>query len=265
MPWIFNLLFFKKIEATFKEAPQYRSFILSVFIVSIVIFSFFGQKSLWYVLPILPFGLIFFTRFFVENKDQPAVIRLNRIVLSIMFGFFGVLSLSLLLSPMVQSHVFKNFGGNFSLSPFVMIGLATMSFLTLAYIYFSKRDLIRLLSVSSVMLVLVYSLSNLYFFPFEQKFTQINQVGAYLHEQEVNKKGIVLYKSEYLGQFDYVGRLTAVIPVLKTSVALNNWLEQNPKGMVIYSGNHCPNAKMHIITSYNERARLVPFLLCKIV
>lgn len=266
LPWIFNLIFFKKFKATFDEVPRYRSFILSIFAVSIIIFSCFGQKSLWYILPIFPFGLIFFTRFFVENKNQRKIIRLNRIILSVIFGFFSALSISLILSPTIQAAVFKNFGGYFPLSPFLMLGLASISFLTVGYLCFSKSYLTRLVSVASVMLLLVYGLSNLYFFPFEQQFTQIKQVGTTLHDAELNHIGIVLYQSEYLGQFTYEGRLTEVIPTLNTSFELENWLQKNPNGIVLYSGTDCPViANLHVIASFRERVRGTPYLLCQIL
>lgn len=263
-PWMINVIFFRKLGATFKQVPKYSSFIFSIFIVSIIIFSCFGQKSLWYVLPLLPFGLIFFTRFFIENKHQRMVIRLNRTVFSVIFGFFGVLSMGLLLSPTIQAHVFKNFGGHFSLSPWVMVSLTVMSFMTLGYICFSKRNLIDLISVASVMLFLIYSLSNLYFSSFERAFTRINQVGSMLHAAELNHTGIVVYQSDYLGQFDYVGRLTEVMPVLNAQSELEDWLRQHPHGMVIYNGNTCPTVtNLQVMMTYRERASLLPMLLCQ--
>ncbi len=264
LPWIMNCVFVKKFQIIFSQAPQHRSFILSLMIVSVIIFSFFGQKSIWYVLPILPFGLIFFTRFFIENKDQRIVVRLNRAILSIMFGSFGALSISLLLSSAIQLHVFKNFGGHFSLSPIVMISLALMNFITALYLCFSKADLLKLISVSSVMLLLVYSLSNLYFFSFEQRYTKIHEVAAYLHAQEQNKKGIVLYQSDYLGQFTYVARLKEVIPQLNTLDELENWLNKHPQGIVLSSMNACPPViNMRLVIAYHESERSMPFLLCQ--
>ena len=263
-PWIINCIFINKFRSTFQQASPCRSFILSIFIISIIIFSFFGQKSVWYVLPILPFGLIFFTRFFVENKDQRAVVRLNRIVLSVMFGCFGILSIGLLLSPTIQAHIFNNFGGYFSLSPGVMLSLAAISFITLAYLCFSKNNLLRLISVSSIMLLVVYSLSNLYFFPFEKKYTKINEVAAYLHAQELNKRGIVLYKSDYLGQFTYVGQLQEVISRLNKPDELENWLKKYPQGIVLYSGENCPPIEnISLLITYHESARAMPILLCQ--
>lgn len=264
IPWVVNLIFFRKLSDTFKQISQYRPFMLSIFITSVMIFSCFGQKSLWYVLPLLPFGLIFLTRFFIEYKDQRRVICLNRFILSIIFASFGSLSIGLLFSPKVQGLVFKNFGGYFALSPWVMMSLAALSFMTVGYLIFSKRNLIGLVSAASVMLFLIYGLSNLYFFPFERAFTQINIVSAVLHETERNHAGIILYQSEYPGSFNYTAHLEEPILSVSTIGALKQWLEKHPHGVVIYNQKVCPEFEgMKEIAAYHEKAGSVAYLLCK--
>lgn len=269
LPWIINIVFFKKMKDVLSQPVPCRSFIIAIFAVSLLILSCFGQKTSWYIMPVLPFGLIFFTRFFIMYKDQYRVIWLNRVIFGFIFMLFFILFASVALSPNIQQHVFKNFGGQFSLSSRVMLCLSVVSFLMTNYLFFSKRYFFELIAIASMMLFSIYTAMNVYFSSFERKFTQIDKVGAILHQQELSNRGLVIYisdvrnyKAEYIGQFNYVARLTANIPTITSTMDLAAWLKNNPNGVVLYYGEFCP-VGLNEIASYHEQDKIVPYLLCK--
>lgn len=116
LPWVINIVFFRKMKALFQKIENPRWFIVMIFIVSLLILSFFGQKTSWYILPLLPFGVIFFTRFFIEYSHDLSVIWLNRIVLGVSFFLLGGVCIAFVISPNFLHYSFKNFGEVFLLT-----------------------------------------------------------------------------------------------------------------------------------------------------
>lgn len=270
MPWAINALFIKKICLTFKQASRYSPFIITMFIVSLVIFTGFGEKSLWYILPIIPFMLIFFTRFLIENQQQVYVVRLNLSVLYIYFGLSAVICCILFLFPALDCGIFKTFGDYLHYSVPMRMLVALLSTLTILYIVCFRHHLVKVLMFTSIMMLLIYGYSKIEMNLSKRDATQIDQMSTYLREQHVKKEALVLYEPDapeqinYYGQFTYSTRMAEVIPRLKELNDLKRWLLQHPQGMVLYLGKECPGVDgLHVIVSYQERKNFMAYQLCQ--
>lgn len=271
MPWIINLIFFKKLKNVFCQKSPYRSFIFTLFMATLIIFTAFGQKSLWYVLPSIPFGLLFFTRYFVENQYDRKIIKLNKFFLMGLFGLLSILCIVFYFSPNLSVLLFKNSNGNIVISPQVILGFSAASFMIAIYIFFKKENLLPIIFISSLMLILFYSSSKVYVASQEKNFTNIEQAAVILRQQMQNKKGVMLYQVPsfiYLGQFNYSARLTENLVTLTTPKSLIHWLQQYPEGIVIVYGKKCPvinnlNKPLREIGFYIENAKLDSFLFCR--
>ncbi len=264
LPWIMNIIFFKKIQNIFKEKSPYRSFLYAVIIIPIIFFTVYGQKSLWYILPIIPFVLLYLTRFFVEYRSELTIIRYNRYVFCILFGVVGIVFLAFCFSPVLYKIIFKNFDGQILPSCLVTASIAFICLVTSVYLFYSKSNLTQLVFIVSLMMAIVAAYATTYFVSFVKPLTHIDQVGVILREQDVMDKGIVLYNSPYyLGQFSYAARLSDFIPSIQTSRALTQWLQQYPQGIVITNAKNCPTqAGLHPIAFYQERRNVDPYRLC---
>lgn len=270
LPWLVNVVFFRKIKVTFYAFGNAKFFIAAIFVISLFILSCFGQKSAWYILPLLPFGVLFFTRFFVKYEQALSVIWINRILLALCFLILGCVTLGLLFSPSLTHHVFKNFGGKFSLNSSLMSALALLSFLMFVFIY-SSKSFLRLIKYTSIMFFLLYGVLNVYLSIFEKAYTKLEQVSNILSYQERSENGLLIYSvrpdggySEYLGQFNYSAHLTNTIQTSNNIDALRRWIRQHPRGVVIYQGHSCPAiGKLFKVAAYYERATSMPYLICQ--
>ncbi|MCD8524905.1 MAG: hypothetical protein LRY67_03975, partial [Gammaproteobacteria bacterium] len=201
----------------------------------------------------------------VVYKGNKNIVRLNVAVFSIIVALFFLLCCGLIFSDDLQALIFHNFGGHFCFSMLALSFVGMFCFFVLVGFYFFRKNLMRFLTFACMMVFLIYGMLNLIFDPFEKEFTRIVPMARQLHQQELNHDPIGLYELTYLGQFDYVARLTRPITVLKSFDELKLWLKQHPHGAVILYEKTCRSLNLNLVTieTYRERSTVPAYSLCR--
>ena len=221
-PWIAWPRLWQNFKVTPIAADLGLRFCLVWLLSTFLIFSWLPSKQLHYLIPMLPAFGLFCSRVLchqdVERHWFPELIPALSIAV-----------IGLFLAVLKQVPGLSELHWVQSVEPYWGVSIVATALIVAASTFFYRK-----LTVMSLSTAITVSIFIGFVFFFQYTGLQYNLRPAALKVKQLQDQGSPLaFVGDYQGQFQFLGRLTQAIPIIKAKNA-REWSQQHPGGYLIY-------------------------------
>jgi len=220
-------------------------FILAWIVPVMIAFSLISGKRLHYWLPLIPGFALLISAALAHALERREDSRPWTIAL--LYGLLGIVLTAL---PFINQYwpIKVEF---WSLSPLWGIGVIMVAMLLL---WLRTEKTWIAISVASVLLFLIIEAAAFSVLGYRYDMAPAAEK---IKQLQNDKIPVVFYIAKYHGQYNFVGRLTQPLPVIKTLASLKEWLQRYPNTVVLQVVSK--DAEMHYLAAYPFKGRQVVF------